>query len=147
MKFSYWTKIEKSNRVHFYAFSFYVGTFRKCFLFLFLFNKITVKCNNIQVLFYWEYVISNDNILEDMRNELPVEKTWVINVLIIYLQNKEDEEIDIRSTPDSGYKLRLINYDPRKKMTIIKQVKEIVENINIIQVILVFLLSPVYSQC
>ncbi|CAF1619434.1 unnamed protein product, partial [Didymodactylos carnosus] len=46
---------------------------------------------------------------------------------------KEEEEEDVRPSAQSVFKVRLIKYDDSKKVPVIKQVKDIVENINLVQ--------------
>jgi ribosomal protein L7/L12 len=53
-----------------------------------------------------------------------------------FFQKKEeqDEEEGARPTAQSVFKVRLIKFDETKKVPVIKQVKDVVENINLVQV-------------
>jgi ribosomal protein L7/L12 len=58
------------------------------------------------------------------------------------LQKKEEEEEEgARPTAQSVFKVRLIKFDETKKVPVIKQVKDVVENINLVQVRIHFHLS------
>ncbi|CAF1007929.1 unnamed protein product [Rotaria sordida] len=46
---------------------------------------------------------------------------------------EEEEEEGVRPTSQSVFKVRLIKYDETKKVPVIKQVKDVVENINLVQ--------------
>ncbi|CAF1182628.1 unnamed protein product [Adineta steineri] len=48
-------------------------------------------------------------------------------------KKEEDEEETARPTAQSVFKVRLIKYDDTKKVPVIKQVKDVVENINLVQ--------------
>jgi len=49
-------------------------------------------------------------------------------------QKKEEEEEVAQPTAQSVFKVRLIKFDATKKVPVIKQVKDVVENINLVQV-------------
>ena len=49
-------------------------------------------------------------------------------------KEEEDEEEGARLTAQSVFKIRLIKFDETKKVPVIKQVKDVVENINLVQV-------------
>jgi len=58
------------------------------------------------------------------------------------LQKKEEEEEEgVRPTAQSVFKVRLIKFDETKKVPVIKQVKDVVENINLVQVRIHFHIS------
>jgi len=48
-------------------------------------------------------------------------------------KEQEDEEESARPTAQSVFKVRLIKFDETKKVPVIKQVKDVVENINLVQ--------------
>ncbi|CAF3367014.1 unnamed protein product [Rotaria sp. Silwood1] len=48
-------------------------------------------------------------------------------------KKEEDEEESARPTAQSVFKVRLIKFDETKKVPVIKQVKDVVENINLVQ--------------
>ncbi|CAF3152449.1 unnamed protein product [Rotaria socialis] len=48
-------------------------------------------------------------------------------------KEEEDEDISARPTSQSVFKVRLIKFDDTKKVPVIKQVKDVVENINLVQ--------------
>ncbi|CAF3701655.1 unnamed protein product [Rotaria socialis] len=48
-------------------------------------------------------------------------------------KEEEDEYISARPTSQSVFKVRLIKFDDTKKVPVIKQVKDVVENINLVQ--------------
>ncbi|UJR30057.1 hypothetical protein I4U23_017602 [Adineta vaga] len=48
-------------------------------------------------------------------------------------KEEEEEEDSSRPTAQSVFKVRLIKYDDTKKVPVIKQVKDVVENINLVQ--------------
>ncbi|CAF1131027.1 unnamed protein product [Adineta ricciae] len=48
-------------------------------------------------------------------------------------KGEEDEEESSRPTAQSVFKVRLIKFDETKKVPVIKQVKDVVENINLVQ--------------
>ncbi|CAF1191018.1 unnamed protein product [Rotaria sordida] len=48
-------------------------------------------------------------------------------------KKEEDEEESARPTAQSVFKIRLIKFDETKKVPVIKQVKDVVENINLVQ--------------
>lgn len=48
-------------------------------------------------------------------------------------KEEEDEEENLRPNAQSTFKIRLIKFDETKKVSVIKQVKDVVENINLIQ--------------
>lgn len=55
--------------------------------------------------------------------------------MFYYFQKKEEEENEgARPTSESVFKVRLIKFDETKKVPVIKQVKHVVENINLVQV-------------
>lgn len=56
--------------------------------------------------------------------------------MFYYFQKKEEEEENegARPTSQSVFKVRLIKFDETKKVPVIKQVKDVVENINLVQV-------------
>lgn len=56
--------------------------------------------------------------------------------MFYYFQKKEEEEENegARPTSQSVFKVRLIKFDETKKVPVIKQVKHVVENINLVQV-------------
>ncbi|CAF0823829.1 unnamed protein product [Didymodactylos carnosus] len=49
------------------------------------------------------------------------------------IAKKEEEEEEARPSAQSVFKVRLIKYDDTKKVPVIKQVKDVVENINLVQ--------------
>ncbi|CAF1608237.1 unnamed protein product [Rotaria magnacalcarata] len=48
-------------------------------------------------------------------------------------KKEEDDEESARPTAQSVFKIRLIKFDDTKKVPVIKQVKDVVENINLVQ--------------
>jgi hypothetical protein len=67
-------------------------------------------------------------------------------IFVFLFQKKEEEEDEgARPTAQSVFKVRLIKYDETKKVPVIKQVKDAVENINLVQVSTIFLLN-IFSQ-
>ena len=57
------------------------------------------------------------------------------HVSLCRLQKKEEEEDEgARPTAQSVFKVRLIKFDETKKVPVIKQVKDVVENVNLVQV-------------
>ncbi|CAF2817776.1 unnamed protein product [Rotaria sp. Silwood2] len=48
-------------------------------------------------------------------------------------KEEEEEEEGVRPTSQSVFKIRLIKFDETKKVPVIKQVKDVVENINLVQ--------------
>ncbi|CAF1366665.1 unnamed protein product [Rotaria magnacalcarata] len=48
-------------------------------------------------------------------------------------KEEEDEDISARPASQSVFKVRLIKFDDTKKVPVIKQVKDVVENINLVQ--------------
>ncbi len=68
-----------------------------------------------------------------------VQKKGCNSAVVFFLslfQKKEeqDEEEGARPTAQSVFKVRLIKFDETKKVPVIKQVKDVVENINLVQV-------------
>ncbi len=59
----------------------------------------------------------------------------LFDLIFIFQKKEEDEEESPRPTAQSVFKVRLIKFDETKKVPVIKQVKDIVENINLVQVI------------
>ena len=64
-----------------------------------------------------------------------------IFVFFIFQKKEEEEDEGARPTAQSVFKVRLIKYDETKKVPVIKQVKDAVENINLVQVSTTFLLN------
>ncbi len=65
----------------------------------------------------------------------------VVFLLFFFQKKEEEEEEGARPTAQSVFKVRLIKYDETKKVPVIKQVKDVVENINLVQVCISFPVS------
>ena len=55
-------------------------------------------------------------------------------VSLFQKKEEEDEDDGARASAQSVFKVRLIKFDETKKVPVIKQVKDVVENINLVQV-------------
>jgi len=60
-------------------------------------------------------------------------------------KENEEEEEGARPTAQSVFKVRLIKFDETKKVPVIKQVKDVVENINLVQVRIIFHVFILYT--
>jgi hypothetical protein len=64
----------------------------------------------------------------------------------LFQKKEEEEEEGARPTAQSAFKVRLIKYDETKKVPVIKQVKDVVENINLVQVRTIFHLYILFTS-